>query len=137
MNEYDVYIHEHSENGEEIKPYLHVTLKEDDMATWIAEQQANMLIKDLQHENLEIREEARETLVASHYEGIFPLKLKHETCLSLKGNAGTEAFTFPDLLGNVAFTLWKVCHLETPNICNITINERKVVKEVYSYKGHK
>ena len=121
MNEYDVYIHEHSENGEEIKPYLHVTLKEDDMATWIAEQQANMLIKDLQHENLEIREEARETLIASLYEG----------------NAGTEAFTFPDLLGNVAFTLWKVCHLETPNICNITINERKVVKEVYSYKGHK
>ena len=118
MNEYDVYIHEHSENGEEIKPYLHVTLKEDDMATWIAEQQAYMLIKDLQHENLEIMEEARETLVAFLYEG----------------NAGTEAFTFPDLLGSVAFTLWKVCHLETPNIRNITINERKVVKEVYSYK---
>ena len=113
--EYDIYIHKHSENGEGIKPYLHLTLVEDDMPTWIAEQQANMLIKDLQHENLEIRKEARETLVADLYEG----------------NAGTEAFTFPDLLGNVAFTLWKVCHLENPNICNITINERK---EVYSYK---
>ena len=117
MNEYDVYIHEDDENGEAFN-YLHVTLKEDDMPTWIAEQQANMLIKDLQHENLEIRKEARETLIADLYEG----------------HSGTEAFTFPDLLASVAFHLWKVCHLEIPNICNITINERKVVKEVYSYK---